>query len=148
MTDYDHGSHTIHNIQYYFVWMTKHRHKVLIDKIASRVRELISQSCRAKGISIVSGSVGKDHVRILISCPTNLAPSYIAQILKGRSSRLIQNEFPELKNRYWGQHLWERGYFCATIGTITIDIIRKYMEDTIERDDLKDFSIEDGDFQS
>ncbi|MDR1705970.1 MAG: IS200/IS605 family transposase [Clostridiales bacterium] len=146
--DYEHGSHTIHNIQYYFIWTTKGKHEVLIGQIASRVRELISQSCISKGIRIINGAVGKNHVRIQLSCPTNLAPSFIAQILKGRSSHLIQNEFPELKNHYSGQHLWERGYFCATLGSITIDIIKNFLEESLERNDMKDFKIGDDDFQS
>ncbi|GEB78315.1 hypothetical protein SIN01_26600 [Sporolactobacillus inulinus] len=49
------------------------------------------------------------------------------QYLKGRSSRLLQDEFPELKKRYWGQHLWSRGYFCATVSTVTDEIIRTYI---------------------
>jgi putative transposase len=49
------------------------------------------------------------------------------QYLKGRSSRLFQDEFTELKKKYWGQHLWARGYFCATVGTETEEIIRNYI---------------------
>jgi len=56
-------------------------------------------------------SFGKDHIYLLLSYPTSLAPSKILQYLKGRSSRLLQDEFPELKKRYWGQHLWARNYF-------------------------------------
>jgi putative transposase len=65
------------------------------------------------------------------------------QYLKGRSSRLIQDEFPELKKRYWGQHLWARGYFCATVGTVTQDMIREYIEHQFEHGDKKNFKIED-----
>lgn len=54
--------------------------------------------------------------------------SKIVQYLKGRFSRLIQDEFPELKKRYWGQHLWARGYFCATVGSVTEETIKKYIE--------------------
>jgi len=50
------------------------------------------------------------------------------QYIKGRSSRMLQDEFPHLKKRYWGQHLWARGYFCATSGTVTEDMIRQYIE--------------------
>jgi hypothetical protein len=56
----------------------------------------------------VEGSVGKEHVYMLVSSPTHIAPAKLVQYLKGRSSRLIQEEFPELKKRYWGQHLWAR----------------------------------------
>ena len=65
---------------------------------------------------------------MLISAPTTLAPSKIVQYLKGRSSKLIQGEFSELKKRYWGQHLWARGYFCATVGSVTEETIKKYIE--------------------
>lgn len=77
---------------------------------------------------IVQGSVGSDHVHLLLSCPPTLAPSKIVQYLKGRSSRLLQEQFPELKKRYWGQDLWGRGYFCATVGSVTEETIRRYIE--------------------
>ncbi len=65
------------------------------------------------------------------------------QYLKGRSSRLLQDEFPELKKKYWGQHLWARGYFCATVGTKTEEIIRHYIANQI-RDEKNDiFRIEE-----
>ncbi len=65
---------------------------------------------------------------MLISCPTDLPPSKIVQYLKGRSSHLMQEEFPQLKKRYWGQHLWARGYFCATVGMVTEEIVKNYIE--------------------
>ena len=105
MADYARGSHTVHDIKYHFVWLTKYRYKVLKGKIAVRLRELLIQGCTARGMTVIEGAVGHDHVHMLVSCPTELAPSKIAQYLKGRSSRLIQDEFPELKKRYWGQHL-------------------------------------------
>lgn len=101
--------------------------------IAIRTRELIRQGCEARGITILQGSVGKDHIHLLLSCPPSLAPSKILQYLKGRSSRLLQDEFLELKKRYWGQHLWARGYFCATVGTVTEEIIRNYIANQFKR---------------
>ena len=65
---------------------------------------------------------------MLLSCPTNLSPSQIMQYLKGRSSHLIQDEFPVLKKRYWGQHMWARGYFCGTVGNVDEETIRHYIE--------------------
>ena len=147
MAEYEHGSHTIHDIKYHFVWLTKYRYKVLTDAIAKRVRELLIQGCTARGMTIIEGSVGKDHVHMLVSCPTSIAPSKIVQYLKGRSSRLIQDEFPELKKRYWGQHLWARGYFCATVGSVTKETVQKYIESQFEQGDSNHFKIED-EFQS
>jgi len=77
---------------------------------------------------ILQGNISKDHVHILVSCPPSLAPSKIVQYLKGRSSRLLQEEFAELKKQFWGQHLWGRGYFCATVGNVDEETIRRYIE--------------------
>ena len=125
------------------IWVTKYRYKILSGPIAIRARELIRQGCEARGIIILQGSVGKDHIHLLISCPPSLAPSKILQYLKGRSSRLLQDEFPELKKRYWGQHLWARGYFCATVGTVTEEIIRNYIANQFNEEKNDIFNIEE-----
>ena len=147
MSDYNRGSHTVHDIKYHFVWLTKYRYKVLGGKISLRLRELLTQGCSARGMTIIEGSIDKDHVHMLLSCPTDLSPSKIAQYLKGRSSRLIQDEFPELKKRYWGQHLWARGYFCATVGSVTKETVQSYINNQFEQGDVNHFKIED-EFQS
>jgi putative transposase len=125
---YQTGSHSVYDIKYHIIWVTKYRYKVLGPPIKQRLRELIRQGCSARGISIVSGSVGGEHVHMLLSCPPSMAPSKIVQYLKGRSSRLLQEEYPELKKRYWGQHLWARGYFCASVGRVDEETIRHYIE--------------------
>lgn len=66
----------------------------------------------------LQGSVGKNHIHLLLSCLSRIAPSKIMQYLKGRSSGLLQGEFPKLKKGYWGQYLWARDYFCATVGNV------------------------------
>ncbi|WP_332635012.1 IS200/IS605 family transposase [Halalkalibacter flavus] len=114
-------------MKFHVIWVTKYRYKVLRGPIAVRTRELIRQGCEARGISILQGSVGKDHIHLLLSCPPSLAPSKIMQYLKGRTSRLLQDQFPELKKKYWGQHLWARGYFCATVGTVDEETKRNYI---------------------
>ena len=86
------------------------------------------QSCLSRDIKIIKGHVSKDHSHILVSCPPRLSPSKVMQYLKGRSSRLLQEEFPHLKKRYWGRHLWARGYFCATVGAVTQEQIKEYIE--------------------
>jgi putative transposase len=60
---------------------------------------------------------------------SHLSPAKIAQYFKGKSSYRLQREFPALKKRYWGSHLWSRGYFCCTIGAVTEEMIKKYIED-------------------
>ena len=143
MAKYKSGSHTIYDIKYHFVWITKYRYQVLQGNVAVRLRELLRQGCGAKGLEIVRGSISKDHVHMLLSCPTNMSPSQIAQYLKGRSSHLLQDEFPELKKRYWGQHMWARGYFCGTVGQVDEETIRKYVENQGNEEE-NNFTIVDG----
>jgi len=135
MADYRKGSHTVYNIKYHFVWITKYRYPVLTGAIVLRARELLRQGCEANNLRILKGSVGKDHIHMLISCPTTMAPSEIAQKLKGRTSRILQEEFPELRKRYWGQHMWGRGYFCGTVGEVDQKTIENYIEHQGEEDD-------------
>ncbi|MDR1158305.1 MAG: IS200/IS605 family transposase [Oscillospiraceae bacterium] len=126
--EYRKGSHTVYDIEYHVVWTTKYRYKILHGKVAERLREVLRQGCRTHGITIVRGSIGKDHVHMLLSCPPTLAPSKIMQLLKGRSSKIMQEEFEELRKRYWGQHLWATGYFCRTVGAVTEEMIKEYIE--------------------
>jgi putative transposase len=81
--------------------------------------------------------VGKDHIHILLSSPTKLV-----QYLKGRSSKLLQDKFRELSKRYRGQHLWARGYFCVTVGSVTKEMIQEYIEKQFEQGDKNHFKIE------
>jgi putative transposase len=69
MGEYPRGSHTITDIQYHVVWTTKYRYKILTEKVAERLRELLRQGCEARGITIISGSISGDHVHMLIGCP-------------------------------------------------------------------------------
>ena len=135
------GSHTQYDIQYHIVWTTKYRYKVLNGKVAERLRELIRQGCEARGITIIQGSIGKEHVHMLVSCTPNISVSQMLQYLKGRSYKILQEEFKELKKKYLGQHLWAPGYFCRTVGIVTEDMIREYIKNQkTEIDDI--FKIE------
>ncbi|CAE6484561.1 transposase [Nitrosomonas nitrosa] len=140
--DYRYGSHTVYQIEYHFVWVTKYRYKILKGEIAERVRELVRQTCEAFEIRIVQGVVSKDHVHILVSCPPEMAPSEIMRRIKGRTSSYLFEEFPHLKKRYWGRHFWARGYFCATVGQMTEEMIKQYLENHFEPNPNDNFKME------
>ncbi|WP_066495562.1 IS200/IS605 family transposase [Abyssisolibacter fermentans] len=133
----------IYNIKYHIIWVTKYRYKVLVKPISIRLRDLIIQGCEARNIKIIKGSVGKDHVHMLVSCPPNLSPSKTVQYLKGRSSRLLQEQYPELRKRYWGQHLWARGYFLRAVGNVTEEIVKNYIENQEIPVTKSDFKVEE-----
>jgi len=126
--EYREGAHTVFDLKYHLVWMSKYRYKVLHGEIGVRARGLIRQVCMAREIKTLKGHVSREHVHLRVSCPARLSVSQMVQYLKGRSSRLLQQEFPELRRRYWGQHLWARGYFAASSGTVTDAMIRAYIE--------------------
>jgi len=130
--DYRYGSHIVYSIEYHFVWVTKYRYPVLNGDISLRVRELVRQTCEAFEIKILSGVVSKDHVHIVVPAPPNIAPSEIMRRIKGRSTRKLFEEFPKLKKRYWGKHFWARGYFCVTVGQMTKEMIKNYLEHHFE----------------
>ena len=128
MPDYRRGAHTVYDLKYHIVWVTKYRYKVLQGEIAVATRDLIRQVCQAREIMIVKGHVSRDHVHLLVSAPPRMSVSQIVQYIKGKTSMQLQRDFPGLKKRYWGQHLWARGYFVASSGTVTDAMIKAYIE--------------------
>ena len=125
---YSSAAHTRFYHRYHVVWVTKYRFKVLQGAMRERLREIIRQTCVELGVHIVRGVLARDHVHMFVSIPPKLSLAYVMQRIKGRSSRRIQMEFPELRKRYWGQRFWARGYFSATSGNVTDDIIMNYLE--------------------
>ena len=125
---YDTGKHTVYYHRFHIVWITKYRYKVLRGALRERVRDIIRQVCEELGVTIVSGALSSDHVHMFVSIPPKLSVSEVVRRVKGRSSRKIQQEFPDIRKRYWGCHFWARGYFSTTSGNITDDVILQYLE--------------------
>jgi len=121
-------SHSVYSLKYHVVWITKYRKAVLRGEIALRLRELVKQTCAQQDVYIESGHVAKEHVHLLVSCPPNVSVSELMKRLKGRSSRILLQEFGELSRQFWGRHLWARGYFAASSGNVTDEIIKQYIE--------------------
>jgi len=88
---------------------------------------LIRQIAAANEVEIISGAVFSDHIHIYVSIPPSLSVSKLVQFLKGATSRKLQLELDELRKRYWGQPVWARGYFVATTGKVTDEMIREYI---------------------
>jgi putative transposase len=143
MAEYRKGSHTVYDIKYHIVWITKYRKAVLRGEIGKRLRELIRQTCEAHEVYIEKGHIAADHVHLLLSVPPNIAVSDLVQRLKGRSSRKMLEEFGELRRQFWGQHLWARGYFVASSGNVTDEVIAQYIEMQNEKpqSDDEDFRV-------
>jgi putative transposase len=97
-----------------------------------RVREIIAQVSDELGVKIINGVLSSDHIHVFVSIPPHMAVSEFVKIAKGRSSRKIQQEFPEVRKRYWGRHFWGRGYFSSTSGNVTDEIINAYLDSHVD----------------
>jgi putative transposase len=120
-------AHSVYALKYHIVWITKYRKPVLHGQVALRLRELVRQTCATLDVYIESGHISKEHVHLLLSAPPTLAVSELVQRLKGRTSRRLLDEFNELRRQFWGRHLWARGYFAASTGNVTDEIIKQYI---------------------
>ncbi|WP_341794888.1 IS200/IS605 family transposase [Rickettsia endosymbiont of Rhinocyllus conicus] len=127
MTQYSNKSHTVYYHRYHIVWITKYRYKVLTYDIKKRVREIIALVAEELNIKIENGVISSDHIHIFANIPPHIKVSEFVQKAKGRSSKKIQEEFPILRKKYWGRHLWARGYFSSTSGNVTDDMINEYI---------------------
>ena len=141
---YRKGSHSITDLKYHIIWCTKYRYRVLLGEIGERARAEIRGVCKANYVEIQKGHIRPDHVHLLVSVPANLSVSKLVQYIKGKSSRKLLMEYKELNKRYWGQHLWARGYFAVTVGNLNEKQIEEYIENQdIERAD-DDFKVTSG----
>ncbi len=116
---------------YHLVWIPKYRRKLFTNpEIKRYVEELLKQLVSEIKCEAVAVAVNVDHVHIVLICPPRLSPSFIANYLKGKSARKLLQKYPELKS-YKSKHgkLWSRSYFVATVGKVSIDIIKKYVEE-------------------
>jgi len=128
MKEYRRSSHTISWLTVHLVFVTKYRYKVLKGAIKKRCRDMMKQDCSSMEIKILKGVVSNDHVHLHIEYAPKMSVSDISKQLKGRSSKKLQEEYPELKKRYWGQRFWSRGYGAFSTGNITEEMVQDYIE--------------------
>jgi len=122
------NGHTVSRLTAHLVWSTKYRYPVLKGDIKIRCRSILIQVCESEDISILKGVVSNDHVHMHIEYHPSHSVSGLVKKLKGRSSRKLQQEYPELKSRYWGRHFWAIGYGCWSTGNITDEMVNEYLE--------------------
>ena len=128
------GSHTVFQLQVRLVFCTKSRYRVLRGEVQECCRDLIRQVCDGLNIGILKGVVSADHVHLhwAVAQPRSYRPKHsvseIVRRLKGRSARKLLQEYPSLKQRYWGGHFWGIGYGAWSTGEITEEIVNESLE--------------------
>jgi putative transposase len=144
MKNYRKTSHSVYDIKYHLVWITKYRKPMLSGVIAMRLRELTREICLAMDIEIIKGHISKDHVHLFVSVPPYHSVSNVLKRIKGKTSRRLLSESRVLAKQCWGRHLWARGYFAASSGNVTDEVIAQYIEMQThpERDRDDDFTVD------
>lgn len=125
------GSGGVFSLGYHVVWCPKYRRAVLVDEVASRCVELIHAKAAERGWEVAALEVMPDHVHVFVKASPKDSPAFIANQLKGVTSRVLRAEFPHLRSLM--STLWSRSFFVATVGSVTESAVARYIETQWER---------------
>lgn len=127
MGKYWQGSQTKHRLMYHLIWIPKYRKRVLKGKVAERIKELLYECADLQRWKIEELNIQPDHVHVLVQMNPDVSVSRMVQLFKGMTSKIVREEFPELKEFLWGKSFWSDGYFAETSGQINEERIREYI---------------------
>ena len=117
------------NINYHVVWSVKYRRKILSEEVELYLKELVRQIASDKGFTVHLFECGEgDHVHCFVSGPPKLSITDIVKYLKGITGRKLFEQFPEIREKLWKGQLWNHSYYVETIGSVSEENIRRYIE--------------------
>ncbi len=123
----DHSNHNVfYACKYHVVWCPKYHRKVLVSPVDARLKAIIQEVCQERRVTLLALEVMPDHVHLLLDMDPQFGIHRLVRLLKGRSSRLLRQEFPTLKSRL--PTLWTNSYFVSTVGGARLSIIKQYIE--------------------
>jgi len=123
-----HDRTVVYNVGYHIVWSVKYRRKVLCGEIVKSLEHILLEICDEKGFVIKELEIMPDHVHVFVSAKPKFSAGYIYKMLKGIGSRRLFLKHPELRKQLWGKHLWNPSTYVETIGHISEEVVRKYIE--------------------
>jgi putative transposase len=112
---------------FHIVWCPKYRRRVLGGRIGERLKQIVREVIEEKGAWLIELEVMPDHIHILVEVDPQYGVHRLVKAIKGRSSRVLREEFPALKSRL--PTLWTNSYFVATVGGASMEVVKKYVED-------------------
>jgi len=124
---YTHAHHMVFSCQYHVIFCPKYRRPIIKGELEKRLKELILQDQEKYGYRVLEMEMMPDHVHLLLDIEPNKGIFYIVNHIKGHSSRVLREEFPSLKSRL--PCLWTRSKFISTVGAVTLDVVKKYIEE-------------------
>jgi putative transposase len=119
------------------VFIPKYRRKVLYGKVREDIREILKTLCGYKKVEIIEGAVKSDHVHLCVSIPPKQSISELVGYLKGKSALMIFDRHPEMGSKF-NRHFWARGYYVVTVGNVTEEAVRKYIQEQEDEDKRED----------
>ena len=126
-------AHTKWNCKYHIVFAPKYRRKVFYEGKRIEIREILRKLCQWKGVEVIEGEICPDHIHMLVSIPPKMSVAGFMGYLKGKSSLMIYEQFPELKYKYRNREFWCRGYYVDTAGK-NAKKIQEYIQQQYEKD--------------
>lgn len=126
MEEYRSNNTVVYSCKYHVIWCPKYRRPVLGSPIDARLKEIVAEVCGETRTELVEIAVMPDHVHVLVGCDPQFGIHRLVKAIKGRSSRLLRDEFPWLKSRL--PSLWTNSYFVCTVGGVPLAAIKQYIE--------------------
>jgi REP-associated tyrosine transposase len=121
-------SHTIYECKYHIIFCPKYRFRILKDDIGEYSRQQVYQLCKQKEeVEVIELNIQPDHVHLVVSIPPKYSVSEFMGYLKGKMALRLFHQYEQLGRRYWGRHIWGRGYCVSTVG-LDEERIRKYVQ--------------------
>ena len=125
---FDTNNHSVFSLNYHLVMVVKYRRKVINDVISDRLKEIFEYIGKTYHITKVEWNHDIDHVHVLFKACPNTEISKFMNAYKSASSRLIKQEYPEIREKLWKEYFWSKSYCLITTGDVTIDIIKEYIK--------------------
>ena len=112
----------VYQTAYHVIWCPKYRRDVLIGAVAEETGAMLDVICAERSWPVISKEIQPDHIHLFLSIPPAIAVADAVKVLKGVTARRLFQQFPALKKRLWGGHLWSPSYYVST------ETIRRYIE--------------------
>jgi putative transposase len=116
----------VYSCKSHVVWCPKYRRSVLVNGVDERLKSILLEVAENTKSDVIEMEIMPDHVHLLVECDPQFGINKLIRMMKGRSSRYLRSEFPWLKSRI--PSLWTNSYFVSTVGGITLDVVKQYIE--------------------
>ncbi len=126
LMEYKSNRNVVYSCKYHVVWCPKYRRKVLVNGVDERLKEILQDVAAERRAEIIEMEVMPDHVHLLVEVDPQFGIHRLVKLMKGRSSRILRQEFPWLRSRL--PTLWTNSYFVSTVGGAPLAVIKQYIE--------------------